>query len=1077
MSFPFLEVKPVGLTIKEKKMVAINTNIASLLAQNNTRQVNNELEKAMERLSSGLRINSAGDDAAGLAISSRMEAQVRGLQAAIKNANDGISVTQVAEGAMEEVGNILQRMRELAVQAANDSNSDADRAYLQAEVSQLAEEITRISSTTQFNGQNILDGSYQDKYFQIGANASQNVGLSIANLAADALGIGTTTTTTTSTTTSTSAISEEIARVEFGFDDTYSFKLTDRDTGLNYKIQGDVLSVSAGAISTALDTFTLSDHGLRTGDKVNFTPATGAVSGTFYAIKIDEDTIQLAASEGDAINGTVDSTLASNSAIAGGLTPSGLTLNLSDDQSKDDFIDRINIGLKESAVNTSITGYSSSDSASLVAASASATINLTTVDSNNFKFSLTVDGVQKDIDFLNRALSAASTDTAATFTEIVTGMRNQIQTVFDDSITVTNSSGVLTIEDAQGRAISLEQGSGNGFFFGTDEQNNGSIDTSANTQNNLSVAFDGNDMVISHAAAGGVDLTNYTASDANTYNVFSPSGGAISSLTEPVVLADDAVSTSISAKGDISESKIAINFSNTFGYAAESAGVSDAFLSATYAFELTDGAGNIYASFTGSDILDIQRLNNSDAAIKSAVEANITAQITASSFADTLITDDEFIVDYSGGVLTITNSLGRDLSIENFSSEYGTASVSKLDGLSGVETLSSKQAHVSEIRLTRGFGTTLSAATAGMVLVLDGDDSQSTSADLSGIFSAGSTLDGWGQADLMESAIAGTSGFDDGNLRVAYDSSTDQFVISDILGREIEFVSLTTSEDAGQIFIETAVAGQANRANSVDTSTDVVSGVMTQAASVELTFSQDTLTSTSFQLNGVALSATTFNFDTDTFSGSDFETNLNALVSGLNANYNGLPISYTMDENTRTISFTHSKGGELKVSDLSTSNTSLTMAGTVSSGIGNDANIALYEALTSASVEGDGTVDGVATSSTSSSSSSTSTTGISQISISTQDGANSALASIDAALETVLNERSMLGALENRLDHTINNLSNIATNTSAAKGRIMDADFAAETANLTKNQILSQAATSMLAQANQSKQSILALLQ
>ena len=115
-------------------MVSINTNVASLLAQNNTRQVNNELEKAMERLSSGLRINSASDDAAGLAISSKMEAQVRGLQAAIKNANDGISVTQVAEGAMEEIGNILQRMRELAVQSANDSNSDTDRAYLQAEV-------------------------------------------------------------------------------------------------------------------------------------------------------------------------------------------------------------------------------------------------------------------------------------------------------------------------------------------------------------------------------------------------------------------------------------------------------------------------------------------------------------------------------------------------------------------------------------------------------------------------------------------------------------------------------------------------------------------------------------------------------------------------------------------------------------------------------------------------------------------------------------------------------------------------------------------------------------------------------
>ena len=113
-------------------MVAINTNIASLLAQNNSRIVNNELEKAMERLSSGLRINSAGDDAAGLAIASRMEAQVRGLQMAIKNANDGISLTQVAEGAMDEISNILHRMRELAIQSANDSNSAEERSFLQA---------------------------------------------------------------------------------------------------------------------------------------------------------------------------------------------------------------------------------------------------------------------------------------------------------------------------------------------------------------------------------------------------------------------------------------------------------------------------------------------------------------------------------------------------------------------------------------------------------------------------------------------------------------------------------------------------------------------------------------------------------------------------------------------------------------------------------------------------------------------------------------------------------------------------------------------------------------------------------
>ena len=1053
-------------------MVAINTNIASLLAQNNTRQVNNELEKAMERLSSGLRINSAGDDAAGLAISSRMEAQVRGLQAAIKNANDGISVTQVAEGAMEEVGNILQRMRELAVQAANDSNSDADRAYLQAEVSQLAEEITRISSTTQFNGQNILDGSYTDKYFQIGANASQNVGLSIANLAADSLGIGTSSTTTSTTTTTSTAVTEEVARLEFAFDDTYSFKLTDRDTGLNYQIQPDAFaSIASADTSTTFDTITITDHGLRTGDVLNIT-GMAAISGTMYAIKIDEDTISIASSEGNAINGTVVDIVAQT---APAITAAALTLNLEDSQSVRDFEDRINIGLKESAVNTSVTGYSSSDSASLIAAAAAATIDLTSVDSDNFKFSLTVDGVSKDIDFLNRALSAAATDNAATFTEIVTGMRNQIQTEFDDSISVTNSSGVFTIEDAQGRSLSIEQGAGNGFFFGTDEQNNGSVDTTANTQNNLSVAFDGSDLVISHASAGGVDLTNYTAAASTTYNVFSASEGSTSALTEPVVLTNQTagVSTSASVKGNISESKIALNFSNTYGYAANDAGTADSFLTATYAFSLTDGNGNVYASFTGANALDVQRLNNTDVEIKAAVEA----LILTTALADTLITKDEFSVDYTGGVLTISNSLGRHLAIEHFSSNYGKVVVSKLDGLEGTEELSSKQAHTSEIRLTRGYGaSSLTALTAGLLLKIDGVGS--ISADIKGAF-AGTNQTGWAQAGLIETAIQTSSITGaDVNIRVAYDSTTDEFVIQDILGRSLEMTGLTTSEDAGQIFETTAVAGQSNRFNSVDTSTDAVRGTMTEASSVKLSFSQSTLTSTGFNLNGVTLSATTHNFGTTDFSGSTLETNLNSLMTTLNGAYDGQPFSYSMDEDNRALTITHAYGGEMKVDTLVTGNADLTISAEVLAGVGDDATVALYETLTSASVEGDGTVDGVATATTSSSSTSvSSTTGISQISIATQEGANSALASIDSALETVLNERSMLGALENRLDHTINNLSNIATNTSAAKGRVMDADFAAETANLTKNQILSQAATSMLAQANQSKQSILALLQ
>ena len=128
---------------------------------------------------------------------------------------------------MEEIGNILQRMRELAVQSANDSNSDSDRAYLQQEVAQLSDEITRISSTTQFNGINVLDGSFSGKSFQIGANANQSVNLSIANVGAASLGIGSTNSITSSTTTTT-GVAEAIGRLSFNVDDTYSMQLPTR---------------------------------------------------------------------------------------------------------------------------------------------------------------------------------------------------------------------------------------------------------------------------------------------------------------------------------------------------------------------------------------------------------------------------------------------------------------------------------------------------------------------------------------------------------------------------------------------------------------------------------------------------------------------------------------------------------------------------------------------------------------------------------------------------------------------------------------------------------------------------------
>ncbi|WP_019593200.1 flagellin [Thioalkalivibrio sp. ALM2T] len=166
----------------------INTNVLSLNAQRNLNNSQGALAQSLERLSSGLRINSAKDDAAGLAISERFTTQIRGLNQAVRNANDGISFSQTAEGALGTVGDALQRVRELAVQSANDSNSASDRQALNNEVQQLLAEVNRVARSTEFNGQNILDGSLEDLVFQVGANSGQSISVDGVDARSNQLG-------------------------------------------------------------------------------------------------------------------------------------------------------------------------------------------------------------------------------------------------------------------------------------------------------------------------------------------------------------------------------------------------------------------------------------------------------------------------------------------------------------------------------------------------------------------------------------------------------------------------------------------------------------------------------------------------------------------------------------------------------------------------------------------------------------------------------------------------------------------------------------------------------------------------
>jgi len=220
----------------------INHNIAALNTYRQLNSASSAQSNSMEKLSSGLRINRAGDDAAGLAISEKMRGQIRGLDMASKNAQDGISLIQTAEGALNETHSILQRMRELATQSANDTNTSTDRAELQKEVDQLSQELSRIGNNTEFNTQNLLDGSFSGT-FHIGANEGQNLSLDIADMRGNALSVVSTNAVGTIAGTADSTVADASHTLEAG-----NYTIADNSGTLELlDSKGNVIGTDAGS--------------------------------------------------------------------------------------------------------------------------------------------------------------------------------------------------------------------------------------------------------------------------------------------------------------------------------------------------------------------------------------------------------------------------------------------------------------------------------------------------------------------------------------------------------------------------------------------------------------------------------------------------------------------------------------------------------------------------------------------------------------------------------------------------------------------------------------------------------------
>jgi flagellin len=349
------------------------------------------MSKSIQRLSTGFRINSAQDDAAGLAIADRMTSQIRGMDQAARNANDGISLAQVAEGAMEETTNMLQRMRELAIQSANGSNSDTDRKSIQAEITQLTLEMDQVAANTQFNGQKLLDGSFTNGSFQVGANANETINFSIGAMNSKALGgivTATGTDVTATATTSTTITMGTGAATTINTSANYTGSYNGQDATSAYaktaaindaKITG--LSATASTSGSAI----LGSIGGGAGDTYNLT-----INGTSIFNNQDASTALTNAQLLNAINSNSGTT-----GVVGSLVDGNMTLTAADGR---------NIDISEGGTNfvagtngmSSTTGSFAGDSVGTVTVRGQITLNATE--------SITLGG-----DFVNLSLNSSIT--------------------------------------------------------------------------------------------------------------------------------------------------------------------------------------------------------------------------------------------------------------------------------------------------------------------------------------------------------------------------------------------------------------------------------------------------------------------------------------------------------------------------------------------------------------------------------------------------------------------------------------------------------------------------------------------
>ena len=946
-------------------MTVINTNTAAINAQYNLSKVQSAMDDAMSALSSGKRITSAADDAAGLSIITRMESQVRGLNQAMRNAADGQSMVDTAEGAMEEITNMLQRMRELALQASNETLNTQDRANLDQEVQNLKAEIDRISGNTTFNNQSLLDGTYTGKELQIGDNSGQTLSVSIGSMSTTALGTSLSVDSSVAATTASAKGTEAVSNVTnltFNGNDTYGFKIVldgqteavggaaDKEINISAAMAGSDAATIAAAINTAV--------------AGNATDATGTANGAdlsgILSATASGNVVTLTAADGKKVDIS-----AFTSAAGGSMTVNQVTNSSAEAVTLEDVTEQKGI---------SNTGGST-------ATAASAVLQL----DEDKKFQFRVDGTLIEV-------SGATGDGAATATAIKNAIdavsgQNKATVTFTDQ----GSHHSYDISDATGREINIS-----GFQkitsaavpdgYMTIDQDVSSSDPkvieSGEYPSSTPAASGGTVLAIADAKTGNISFSNqdlkYTFqmdvdgdSTAETYIVDGKDKDFMAELTRVATEITNTGGTGVSAvnNGGVLE------ISNTSGSAVS---FQDATVSAPGEAAVT--AGNAYFAEGTYAAKDVTATGNgiSD-------EASVTTLVDGS------------IVSTTNGVEAVASQLSLDIKgddrysfVIDKDNDGGSDATITADILSGnlAGLVNSINAHSS----TTGI---VAATDGGQVLLTKADGTafaiHSFSAENNGSIVAANAL-GQGGAKTLENdgdgaavTIAASGAATETEMKLSF-SAVDKysFKISD--GNATATVRATATTDAGT--------------DGINATADV----------------------------------------------ADIKAEI---ASALNAaNMSNVTVTDNADG---TLTLKNLLGGKIDITNFKSDATGEMTA-------------------TPASGQGPGVIlDDDALSS--------SQAAISSIAVTDKANAQMAIDAIDRAFEEINAQRAELGAISNRLDHTISNLGNIVVNTEAAQSRIEDADFASETSNLTKAQILSQAATAMLAQANASKQSVLSLLQ